>query len=87
MNLQEIKKEAREEFEERGLFCCAGCVTDDETLALGQSFLEETIDRVVNEIEKAVVPVESETWQRSKGFNECLLKVKEAFTRFKGESV
>lgn len=94
-NLKTLKQEAREELKER--------FKDNRHVELSLSgemqvgeFLEETLDRLTDEIEKAVVPNVCITdgdprdvigRAQADAHNLCRKDVQLAFTRFKGESV
>lgn len=89
--LSQIKQEAREELERE--FRDVFQVLPSYEEALGK-FLEETLDRLVDEIEKAVVDgfkchsfgnVSSHHCPNCD--NNMTTSLKQAFTRFKGESV
>lgn len=102
MNLNQIKKEAREEANDRKYdgwsnFGKRDLTPEEEAFNRGvegtSNLYEQHLDRLVNEIEKAVVPEEDTARcyeecdeDRQFGFNKCRDKIQEAFTRFKGES-
>lgn len=91
--LKDYKQEARERLEHKFLhdFKKKNVHPERGAEASG-AFLEETLDRLLDEIEKAVVPPEREpfffeTSDFANGYFMGKKKVEAAFTRFKGESV
>lgn len=77
MNLNQIKQEAREEFNHVGVCFCVMCREFND--AAGK-MLDSVLDRLVDEIEKAVYQ------NRGVGSEADYNAITEAFTRFKGES-
>lgn len=98
--LQEIKQEAREEFYKNFTNNCNFEAVGENVMRGGKfhKFFEETLDRLVDEIEKAVDggmknpyrPHDKEFYNdthRTTGYLSAKGDVRDAFARFKGESV